>query len=554
MADLEHPVLKNVRSSEIIEVLKSPFCIGRALECDYVIQNKIISRKHCTLTKTALGWSLTDLSTNGTLVNSQHLKGETIPLQHNDIVNMGLIYQFHTKPESNANIDSLSGTSTLSSFDENGVSDEFLSNLADNILKEVEKTDTQAINCCTGSNNSNSTAESTNKGSGLMNTIEFEVNKCSPEVQCPDGNIGKKCIEMTKSNVAEPLENSSCSVALVSPKNRNKRVKVTVKTSNTANQNDMKVIKIKLPPEQAKAPDFNAKQDRLTFDKLEPAGQENSTDKTNSGSTTSTTTTVTVTVNNSSTSSGSTSVFDDLLSENNVPAPINEVDVETTLTSYQEAGPSNSSTKNPEKCQRNQNQLDDVEEEMMCSICANLFIKAVTLDCSHSFCEYCIGMWKKKKSECPICRKKITLSIRTLVLDNFIEKFVENSCVEVKEQRRKSLAERALLVEQMAAQSKPNQNSTARRSARNQANGTAQRATPEAPPIITIADSSSSSSGSESDSDYDDDYEDLTILLLSLSRDYEYEYNGRPGAYFGGYGRCFKCGDRGHWANGCPYG
>lgn len=65
-----------------------------------------------------------------------------------------------------------------------------------------------------------------------------------------------------------------------------------------------------------------------------------------------------------------------------------------------------------------------MEDELLCTICANLFIKPVTLACSHTFCQYCIETWKKKKSECPICRKKITSSARTLVLDNVIEKVV----------------------------------------------------------------------------------------------------------------------------------
>lgn len=31
------------------------------------------------------------------------------------------------------------------------------------------------------------------------------------------------------------------------------------------------------------------------------------------------------------------------------------------------------------------------------------------------------------------------------------------------------------------------------------------------------------------------------------------DYNGLPGAYYGGYGSCYCCGERGHWSNGCPY-
>lgn len=45
-----------------------------------------------------------------------------------------------------------------------------------------------------------------------------------------------------------------------------------------------------------------------------------------------------------------------------------------------------------------------MESELQCSICAELFVAATTLNCSHTFCKYCITLWKKKKKECPICR------------------------------------------------------------------------------------------------------------------------------------------------------
>lgn len=45
-----------------------------------------------------------------------------------------------------------------------------------------------------------------------------------------------------------------------------------------------------------------------------------------------------------------------------------------------------------------------MESELQCSICAELFVSAIVLNCSHTFCKYCITMWKKKKKDCPICR------------------------------------------------------------------------------------------------------------------------------------------------------
>ncbi|KAH9632334.1 hypothetical protein HF086_010259 [Spodoptera exigua] len=45
-----------------------------------------------------------------------------------------------------------------------------------------------------------------------------------------------------------------------------------------------------------------------------------------------------------------------------------------------------------------------MESELQCSICNELFVEATTLNCSHTFCKYCISVWKKKKRDCPICR------------------------------------------------------------------------------------------------------------------------------------------------------
>lgn len=88
-------------------------------------------------------------------------------------------------------------------------------------------------------------------------------------------------------------------------------------------------------------------------------------------------------------------------------------------------------------------QMSDVlENELQCIICSEHFIEAVTLNCSHSFCCYCITEWKKRKHECPICRQPICTQTRSIVLDNCIERIVENLGAEVKERRATLLQER----------------------------------------------------------------------------------------------------------------
>ena len=77
-----------------------------------------------------------------------------------------------------------------------------------------------------------------------------------------------------------------------------------------------------------------------------------------------------------------------------------------------------------------QSVLADLEEtmemELQCAICSELFVDATTLNCCHSFCEYCIQEWKKRKGDCPNCRKKITSMNKSIVLDSYINKMTEH--------------------------------------------------------------------------------------------------------------------------------
>ncbi|KAK3859828.1 hypothetical protein Pcinc_034084 [Petrolisthes cinctipes] len=82
------------------------------------------------------------------------------------------------------------------------------------------------------------------------------------------------------------------------------------------------------------------------------------------------------------------------------------------------------------------------ENELQCSICNELFICAVILNCSHTFCKSCIDQWKKSKRNCPNCRSFITSETRVLVLDNFIEKVVPNLPDDLVKSRAKVVQER----------------------------------------------------------------------------------------------------------------
>ena len=83
-----------------------------------------------------------------------------------------------------------------------------------------------------------------------------------------------------------------------------------------------------------------------------------------------------------------------------------------------------------------------MESELQCSICNELFVKATSLGCSHSFCAVCIGQWMRVKKVCPVCRAPVTEKMSSIVLDSYIERMVEELTPDMLQKRRKLVAER----------------------------------------------------------------------------------------------------------------
>ncbi|XP_061568321.1 E3 ubiquitin-protein ligase TRIM39 [Cololabis saira] len=60
-----------------------------------------------------------------------------------------------------------------------------------------------------------------------------------------------------------------------------------------------------------------------------------------------------------------------------------------------------------------------LEDELSCPVCCEIFKEPVVLKCSHSFCRACLQQfWNKRKArrECPICRRKCSLTEPTVSL------------------------------------------------------------------------------------------------------------------------------------------
>ncbi|XP_050573466.1 E3 ubiquitin-protein ligase RNF8-like isoform X2 [Bombus affinis] len=92
------------------------------------------------------------------------------------------------------------------------------------------------------------------------------------------------------------------------------------------------------------------------------------------------------------------------------------------------------------------NKVNDImDEQLTCSICSELFVKATTLNCMHTFCHHCIHLWIKKKKECPVCRAPISSMNISIAIDNFIESILENLSTQLKERRTRIIKERQAL-------------------------------------------------------------------------------------------------------------
>ncbi len=71
---------------------------------------------------------------------------------------------------------------------------------------------------------------------------------------------------------------------------------------------------------------------------------------------------------------------------------------------------------------------EELGEEMMCCICIDYLYQCVTLiPCLHNFCAACFSDWMQKSKICPQCREEAVEVKKNHVINNIIEKFMENN-------------------------------------------------------------------------------------------------------------------------------
>ena len=182
--------------------------------------------------------------------------------------------------------------------------------------------------------------------------------------------------------------------------------------------------------------------------------------------------------------------------------------------------------------------VSSMTEEFTCVICQELFIKAHTLPCSHSFCEHCIKEWLKTRSVCPICREHVISGpVHSLVLDNAITKIEEKLSAEKKQDREAAKEEhkkkKCSVLPSVAASSSADTSLE-----------------------DSLYENTSDEFNSEDEFEDGDSFDELHVdhfyamydwMLEEPHEDVEaWSDDGYEGTYYsggyGGYGRCYHCG------------
>jgi len=88
-----------------------------------------------------------------------------------------------------------------------------------------------------------------------------------------------------------------------------------------------------------------------------------------------------------------------------------------------------SSLEQEKKISEKQNKFqEELGEEMMCCICIDYIYNCVTaIPCLHNFCASCFSGWMEKSAMCPQCREEVTEIKKNALVNNILEKFMENN-------------------------------------------------------------------------------------------------------------------------------
>ena len=61
------------------------------------------------------------------------------------------------------------------------------------------------------------------------------------------------------------------------------------------------------------------------------------------------------------------------------------------------------------------------ETQLQCAVCREPYVEATSINCGHTYCNYCISEWMKNKTNCPVCRTDIKQTVKCKVLDEYLD-------------------------------------------------------------------------------------------------------------------------------------
>ncbi|KAI9557840.1 hypothetical protein GHT06_014589 [Daphnia sinensis] len=101
----------------------------------------------------------------------------------------------------------------------------------------------------------------------------------------------------------------------------------------------------------------------------------------------------------------------------------------------------------PRQCQLQHDILDRLALELRCGICSEIMVFATTLNCMHTFCQYCVAQWKNESpaAGCPVCREPTTSEKRNFLVDNIIAIMVSLNSEDEKFSRKELLKQHEVL-------------------------------------------------------------------------------------------------------------
>lgn len=78
--------------------------------------------------------------------------------------------------------------------------------------------------------------------------------------------------------------------------------------------------------------------------------------------------------------------------------------------------------------QRENNNIDDIEQLFICSICEGIVNKPVQcINCQNNFCEHCIKEWDEKNHSCPMRCKEYSFQ-KNILFENFLSDILLFKC------------------------------------------------------------------------------------------------------------------------------